>query len=179
MRRRLMSLTFLIVAPLIVTSLACAQNTTQVTVAVGAEASITITTGTTTLSLSGGPFSSFTGSTAFSYKIRTSESGGSGSLTVVFGSDLTSGGNTISVGNLTYTCTDVAPASGTTLPATCGSSSTTASKSAATGVAGFGTAGHSADAGTSGNSVNWTLVNNPSYKTGSYSATATFTISAS
>ena len=37
---------------------------------------------------------------------------------------------------------------------------------------------NNAAAGTGGNSVSWSLTNDPQYATGSYSATATFTISA-
>jgi hypothetical protein len=46
-------------------------------------------------------------------------------------------------------------------------------------VATFGANTHSAGAGTTGNSVAWTLLNDPAYPTGSYTAVATFTISAS
>jgi hypothetical protein len=70
--------------------------------------------------------------------------------------------------SLTYTCTVAAPG-------TACSGSQTASTTASTPVASFG-----ADAHATGNagSVAWSLTNDPLYPTGSYSATVTFTISA-
>ena len=71
---------------------------------------------------------------------------------------------------LTYTCTVSAPGSAC-------SGSQTASTTVATPVATFGADAHSAAAGNSA-SVDWTLTNDPVYKAGTYSATVTFTISA-
>ena len=174
MKKILGTLSFVVAALLLTTSFAQAQSatgTTSVQVSVGAEASITVTTGTTTLGTAGTVFNNYTGTTNFSYKIRTTKSGGTGSITVQFNQDLTSAPDTIPIANLSYTCTVAGPGTG-------GSSAQTAVKSPTPGsnVATFGTDAHSADAGTAGNSVSWTLVNNPSYKTGNYSATATFTI---
>jgi hypothetical protein len=172
------SLLLTAVGLLLTASLARAQSasgTTTVQVTVGAEAAITVTTGTSTLTTTGTVFNNFTGSTSFTYKIRSTKSGGSGTITLLFGGALTdAASDTIALSNLTYTCTDVAPASGTNC-----ASPVTASSSTATQVASFGADAHSADSGTTGNSLSWTLVNNPSYKTGTnYQATATFTISA-
>lgn len=171
------SLLLTAVGLLLTASLAHAQSAsgpTTVQVTLLAEASITVTTGTTTLTTTGTVFNNFTGSTDFTYKIRTTKSGGSGTITLLFGGALTDAAlDTIALSNLTYTCSDVAPASGTNC-----ASPVTASSLTATKVADFATDAHSADSGTTGNSVSWTLVNNPSYKTGTYSATATFTISA-
>jgi hypothetical protein len=52
----------------------------------------------------------------------------------------------------------------------------TASTSAATNVATFGTDAHSSISGNSA-SVAWSLTNDPTYQTGPYTATVTFTIS--
>ena len=74
--------------------------------------------------------------------------------------------------DLTYGCTVVSPATG------CGASSVAVSTSSGTAVATFGQNAHSTDDGDSG-SVNWTLVDKPTVVTGTYTSTATFTISAS
>src|ERR1019366_1277739 len=59
-----------------------AQSTTILSVAVPAEASLTVTTGTTNLTTAGTTFSNpFTGTTSFTYQIRTTKSGGSGHIT--------------------------------------------------------------------------------------------------
>jgi hypothetical protein len=71
---------------------------------------------------------------------------------------------------LTYTCTLAAP--GTACPA-----SPTSSTTVATAVGTFGTDAKSTSAGNTG-TINWSLTNDPLYATGSYSATVTFTISA-
>ena len=162
-------------ALLLTTSLARAQSatgTTSVQVTVDAEASITINTSPTTLTTAGTVFNNYTGATSFTYKIRTKKTGGNGTITVLFSDDLKSGFDTILLSNLTYGSTVGAPGSGV-------SAGTATSKTTGTTVATFTTDNHSADAGTGSNTVNWTLVNNPSYTTGSYSATATFTISSS
>jgi hypothetical protein len=144
-------------------------------------------TGTSILSISVGPEASFTSNTAtatfagdtkfgaktstsnFTYKIRTSQTSGTGTVTMLvttFGTD----GPALS--DLTYGCTVVSPATG------CGASSVAVSTSSGTNVANFGADAHSGDAGDSG-SVSWTLVDKPTVKTGTYTSTATFTISAS
>jgi len=166
---------------LLTASLSFAQTyggtgTSSITVTIGAEASIYVSTSTTSLSEGATPFANFTGTTNFSYKVRTTKSGGSGYITVLFGGPLTdSAADTIALTNLSYVCTDVAPASGSNC-----ASAVTASSSSGTKVADFGADAHSLDAGTTGSSLAWTLVNLPTYVTGtSYLATATFTISAS
>jgi len=153
------------------------SGTTAVSLTIGPEASIQVDTATTNLAPSGGTFSDFVGTTNYTYKIRTSQSGGSGSITLKITSDFgNSGGpsvaNPVSASDaLQYSCTAVAPATGC-------SSEQTASTTSDTAVASFGADQRSAKAGTSGNSVNWKLNNNPEYKTGTSTATATFTISA-
>ncbi len=149
-------------------------GTTTVSVTIGAEASLQVNTSTTTLSASG-IFAGFTGTTNLTYKIRTTQSSGSGSITLKVTTDFSgtggpsvasppSGGDT-----LAYTCTVSAPG-------TACSSSQTSSTTASTPVATFG-AGASSAIGGNTSSVSWTLTDDPVYKTGSYTATITFTVS--
>lgn len=152
-------------------------GTTTVSVTVAAEAAIQIDTPATTLTTAGTVFNPYTGTTNFTYKIRTTKVGGSGTVTLQVTSDFAPAGGP-SVGTppsagdtLAYTCTVVAPG-------TACAGSQTSSTTAATSVATFGANAKSAKAGNSGNSVSWSLTNDPLYETGSYSATVTFTISA-
>jgi hypothetical protein len=134
---------------------------------IGPEAAFTALLSTTSLTTAaGGLFGAYTGTTTFTYKIRTTESTGSGVITVQV-TDFASGGPLIS--DLTFNCT---AASGTAC-----SSGTAASDSAGVTVVSFAGGVHSADGGDAG-TVAWSLVNRPSTKTGSYSSTATFNISA-
>lgn len=151
------------------------SGTTTVTVSVGAEASLRIDTSTTTLTTAGG-FGPYTGTTNLTYKIRTTQTGGSGTITARVTSDFSPAGGP-SVGSppspgdtLAYTCS-------ITSPATSCSGTQTASTSAETSVASFG-ADASSDAAGNAGSVSWSLTNDPTYKTGSYTATVTFTIAA-
>jgi hypothetical protein len=150
---------------------AMAQSTdsgnSTLSVSFGPEASISITNATTTLSKSGTKFESFTGTTNFSYKIRTTQTSGTGSITVQVTTFSTDGP---AVADLSYTCTDTA--SGTPC------STTGASSSSGTNVVSFGADVHSADGGDAA-SVTWTLVDRTGIKTGAYNSTATYTISAS
>jgi len=151
--------------------------TTTLSVTIGPEASIAISASSTTLSANGTAFSSdFLGSTSFAYKIRTSKTGGTGNIGLEVTSDFSpasgpSVANPPTAGDaLTYTCTVSSPGTGCT-------GSQTSSTTAATSVATFGADAHSGKTGNAG-SVNWDLTNDPKYGTGSYTATVTFTISA-
>ena len=151
-------------------------GTTSMSVTVGAEASLAVNTATTTLTTSGGIFAAFTGSTSLTYKIRTTQSTGTGSITLKVTTDF-SPANGPSVATppngsdtLTYTCTAAAPG-------TACSGTQTSSTTSQTSVTTFGAGANSALAGNSA-SVSWTLANDPQYKTGSYTATVTFTVSA-
>ncbi|MBZ5728205.1 MAG: hypothetical protein LAP87_24865 [Acidobacteriia bacterium] len=154
-----------------------ATGTTTVSVAIAAEASLNITTGSTALTTSGTTFSNpFTGSTSLTYKIRTTKVGGSGTITLKVTSDF-SPANGPSVATpptggdaLTYTCTLAAPGTACT-------GSLTSSTTASTSVGTFGTDAKSTSGGNTG-TINWSLTNDPLYSTGSYSATVTFTIAA-
>jgi hypothetical protein len=153
-----------------------ATGTTTLSVTVSAEAALQVTTSTTTLAATGTIFNPFTGTTNLTYKIRTTQSTGTGTVTLKVTSDF-SPANGPSVATpptggdaLTYTCTTAAPG-------TACSGSQTASTTASTSVATFGAGASSANAGNSASTV-WSLTNDPTYKTGSYSATVTYTISA-
>ena len=158
-----------------------ATGTSAVAVAVSAESAISITTATTNLTEASGAGifgAPFTGTTNFSYKLRTSQVGGAGTITVKITGDFAAGGPSVTTppagDAMTYACTGALPATPCTGPIT-------ALTTGATSVATFATDAHST-AGTgssSTGSVTWTLPNDPIYKTGTYTATATFTISAS
>ncbi len=152
-----------------------ATGTTSVSVTVAAEAAIRIDTSTTTLT-QGAVFANFTGTTNFTYKVRTTAATGAATIQLQVTSDFAPGGGPSvasppSAGDaLTYTCTVSAPA-------TACSGAQTSSTASVTGVATFGAGATSAVSGNSG-SVAWTLTNDPRYATGAYAATVTFTISA-
>ena len=153
-----------------------ATGTTTISVTVSAEAALQVTTSTTTLAAVGTIFNPYTGTTNLTYKIRTTQSTGTGSITLKVTSDF-SPANGPSVATpptagdaLSYTCTGAAPA-------TPCSGSQTSSTTASTSVATFGAGASSANAGNAASTV-WSLTNDPLYKTGSYSATVTYTISA-
>jgi len=159
--------------------LGSANSPSTLNLTVAAEAAITVNTSPTLTSA--GTFDPFTGATTFTYWIRT---GGSGSpnINVKITSDFSCVATGPCVGtppsgdSLTYSCSMTSPASGTVTNC---AGTPTALTSAATSVATFGTNTHTAAAGATGNTVNWTLTNDPLYPVNSYSATATFTISAS
>lgn len=148
---------------------------TSVSVEVASESAIQIDTATTNLT-SSGIFADYTGTTNLTYKIRTTKSGGAGSVTLQVTSDFSpANGPSVTTppssgDSLDYTCTIASPG-------TACSGSQTAATGSATAVATFGSDARSAKTGNNG-SVAWTLTNDPLYQTGSYQATVTFTISA-
>jgi hypothetical protein len=156
-------------------------GTTSLTCTVGAEAGLTVAA-TSTMSVVGSNFANFTGSTALTYFVRTTAATGAGSITAKVTTDFTpTGGPSVATpptagDTLTYTSSGTAPgnsATGSVMAFT----GVTASTSAQTSVATFGADNRSASAGNN-EAVAWTLTNDPKYKTGSYAATVTFTISA-
>jgi hypothetical protein len=152
-------------------------GTTTLTVNVGAEASLTVGNNTA-LSSTGTSFSNYTGSTTLTYYVRTISSG---AITLQVTSDFSpSGGPSVALppttgDKLAYTCNVNQP--GKNGSATNCPSGLQGSTTAATNVATFGADARSMLTGNTG-SVNWTLTNDPAYKAGNYSATITFTISA-
>jgi hypothetical protein len=138
-----------------------------------------------TLTNTGTTFNNFTGAVTLDYKARTTASTGSGTITVKATTDFTcsSGGPCItsppSTGDaLTYTC------SGATLGTNCSGTqtvSTTTATNVVTIAAGACTGGGAPCSTANPNTVtvNFTLTDDPKYQTGKYSATLTWTISAS
>lgn len=157
--------------------LGATTGTTTMSVSVVAEAGLTVNTTTTTLANTGTNFAPYTGTTALTYYVRTTPTTGSGSIVLKVTTDFSPTGGP-SVGTpltatdaLTYNCTVSSPGTACTGPLT-------ASTSATTSVGTFGANAHSAYAGNSA-SVAWSLTDDPQYKVGTYTATVTFTISAS
>ena len=151
-------------------------GTGTVAVTVAPEASIHIDTPAQTLASIGNNFADYTGHTDFTYKVRTGASAGTAGITLMVTEDF-NGSNGPSVAasgatgdTLSYTCSVSSPAN------SC-SGTPVASTSAATPVAAFGAGVSSSKAGNTG-SVAWTLVNDPAYAVGTYTATVTYTISA-
>jgi hypothetical protein len=134
------------------------------------------------LTHTGTTFSAYTGAVSLQYRARTSSTGG-GTITAKATTDFTcAGGPCIATpptagDALTYTCT------GATLGTNCTGTqtvSTTASTKVVTIPAGACTGAGSPcnNAATNTVTVTFTLTDDPKYKTGSYSATLTWTISA-
>jgi hypothetical protein len=155
------------VAALAIVPVAFGVDTSTMSVAVAPEASFTALDTTTTLT-NATIFGAYTGTTNFTYKIRTTLVGGSGAITVSLGVFSGSGGPVIA--DLLYTCTAA------TLGVTA-CSSTTPTGGLGTPVATFGTDAHSADAGDAGTTA-WTLPDKTTLKTGTFTSVATYTISA-
>jgi hypothetical protein len=178
MKKTLSSL-FLMAVLLVVSPAAFGQfaatGTTNVTVTVAAEAAISVNSASP-LTSAGTLFANYTGSTSFTYKVRTKATGGSGSITAQVTTDFgPTGGPSVAApptagDTLSYGCS-------LTGVGTACSGSVTASTTAATNVATFATNARSAKAGDTG-SLAWVLVNDPQYQTGSYTAVVTLSISA-
>lgn len=163
---------------LIAATTASAQSNTGNTtlrVGVAAEAALVVNTATTNLTASGTVFNDFTGATSFTYKVRTTKSGGSGTVTASIATDFAgAAGNTgprVANNDLTYT-------SGTTGVGSGHATAVTAQVGTATNVLTFGANARSTKPGDSG-SVNWTLINDPQFETDTYTTTVVLTISAS
>jgi hypothetical protein len=131
-----------------------------------------------TLTSAGTTFVGYSGNLSISYKARTTTTTGSGSLTLKATADFSpAGGPSISGGQVTYTC------SAASLGTAC-SGTQTASTASQTNVvtlgAGVCTGGGGSCSSANPNTVQSTfkLSDNPAFKTGTYSATITFTISA-
>lgn len=172
---------FAVLAMLSMSTLSYAQfagtGTTTLAVTVGTEAAIRIDTASTALSAAGTTFANpFSGTTHFTYKVRTTKVGGSGTITLKVTTDFAgTGGPSVATpptagDALTYTCALAGVGTACT-------SAVTASTTASTNVATFATDTKSSSAGDTG-TVLWSLTNDPVYATGTYNATVTFTVSA-
>ena len=174
------------IALLLVPSSCLAQNTTTQRLEVDIVPLGALFTQSTPVALikSNSNFNTFTGTMILSYRARTSKWSGHGAITVKATTDFTpTGGPSISrppsAGDtFTYTC------GGATLGASC-SGTQTVSTTAATNVVTLGasacTGGGAPCSSANPNTANvtFTLTDDPKYKTGSYSTTLTWTISAS
>lgn len=175
MKSRIFALTFALLLPAAYAQTFGPTGTNTLSVTVAAEAAISVDSATT-LTEAGSSFANYTGTTNLLYKIRTGKTTGTGSITSQVTADFSgAGGPSVASpptagDTLSYTCTVSAPG-------TACSGSQTSSTSVAKNVATFGANASSTTSGNSG-SVSWTLTNDPKYATGSYSATITFTISA-
>jgi hypothetical protein len=151
--------------------------TNQVSVTVSAEAALTIGGAATTLTSTGTNFSDYTGTTPFTYFIRTGKAGGSGFIKLQVTTDFApTGGPSVATpltagDTLSYTCA-------VSSPGTACSGSQTGSTTSQTPVATFINDAHSTKSGNSA-SVSWALSNDPLYQTGTFTAVVTYTISAS
>ena len=158
-----------------------ASDTATLSVTVGNEATIAIDSGSkTTTFTTSTAFTDYTATTNYHYQIRTSQSSGSGYINVAITTDFSPTG-----GPSAY-----APASGdslkiTTSTASVGSAVVPSNQVNATAqnIVTFGANVHAGSPGavaTKGatGSISWDLTNDPAYQTNTYTATATFTISA-
>jgi hypothetical protein len=173
----LLALGLLLTAPRAQAQTGAPTGTTTVSVTIGPQAGLTVTNSSTPLAASGSNFNLFTGTTGLSYFVRTTTTGGGGSITLKVTSDFSPTGgpsvaSPLAPGDaLTYTCTVASPGTACT-------GTQTASTSSQTNLASFGTNVHTGTGGSTA-SVGWSLANDPNYKTGTYNSTVTFTISAS
>lgn len=182
MKKSLLAIFALALGSMLTASRANAQygtssGTTTISVTIGTMAGLTITNSSTPLTLSGTNPNQFTGTTNLTYYVRTSTSAGSGVINLKVSSDFSpSGGPSVaspisSSDALTYTCTVAGPGTACT-------GSNKASTTVGTNLARFGANAHTTSSGSTA-SVSWTLPNDLEYQTGTYTATITFTISAS
>ena len=153
-------------------------GTTTLSVAVGAEAALTVNTSSTSLTTASTTFGNpYTGTTSLTYFMRTGKSTGTGTLTLRVTADFSPAGGPLvatppSTGDaLTYSPTVSSPGTAATGPIT-------ATTTTQTAVGSWGAAASSTKAGNTA-SVAWSLTDDPVYNAGStYTATTTFTISA-
>lgn len=147
---------------------------TTISLTVGPEAWISVPS-STPLTNGGSDFTAnYVGSTAITYKVRTTTSGAITFKAAEF--DATGGpkiGSPVAGDELNYTSILNGGSVGTGV----GTASNITSTSTDYPVVTFGANARSAKAG-DGTTVNWTLPNDPQYQTGSYSSVVTFTISA-
>lgn len=130
-----------------------------------------------TLTNTGTVFNPYSGSLTVNYRARSTTIGTGGSITLQSTAEFTpSGGPTVGSGTLTYGC------SGPTLGTAC-SGTLTVSLVSATNVLTIpasvctGGGGSCSSANPNTENINFSLVDDPGYKTGTYSASITFTIS--
>jgi hypothetical protein len=142
---------------------------------IGATAKLSVMQSGVTLLHAGATFANFTGSVTVQYNVRTTPTVSS-TLVVEAATDFSpANGPSIVNSNLTYTC------SGATLGSACSGSQIVSTTSQTSVVAVGGGACTGAGCGGSDPnsiSISLTLVDSPTFKTGSYSTSLTFSISA-
>ncbi|MCX7603888.1 MAG: hypothetical protein N2036_07420 [Bryobacteraceae bacterium] len=158
---------------------ASGQSSTASTVLqvnVQAEASISIPASSYTFVQTGTGFSNYTLTMPFTFRIRTSRVGGSGSVVATFANDFVGAaggsGPSIASGHLTYTSASSGVGVGQS------SAVTAVVGGAGTNVLAFGANNRSTGSGTNAQ-INWVLANLPDFETDTYTTTVVLTISAS
>jgi len=141
----------------------------------GANAKLAVVQSSVTLVHAGTTFANFTGTVTVQYRVRTTPSGSS-TLAVKAASDFSPAtGPSVVNGDLTYTC------SGATLGSNCAGSptvSTTATTNVVTVGAGACTGAGCGNPDPNSVSVSLTLTDSPTFKTGTYTNSLLFSISA-
>ena len=137
-------------------------------VTVSPEASIAVTS-SPTLAKGGTKFESYTGTTTYTFKVRTMQTTGAGSVTAMVTTAFAAASG--------ITTADLSHVASTAGAGTANTASTTASATVATNLLTFGADAHSSDSSDTG-TISWTLADRPAYKTGAYSTVVTLTISA-
>lgn len=149
---------------------------TVLQVNVQAEASISIPSGSYTFVQTGTAFNNFTLTMPFTFRVRTSRTGGSGSIVATFATDFAGAaggsGPSIAAGHLTYTSSSSGAGTGQSAPVTAVIGGT------GTNVLTFGANNRSSGAGDNGQ-ISWVLANLPQFETDNYTTTLVLTISAS
>ena len=131
--------------------------------------------GSANLTHSGTVFNAFAGTLAVQYRARTTAAGG-GNLTMKITQDFQTGGPSVAGGDLTYTC----GAAGLGTACSLSTASTSSATSVVTLPASACTGGGAPCSGTDPNTVmvTFTLANRPIVKTGTFTASVQFTVSA-
>jgi hypothetical protein len=177
-------LAFTAVALLCTASLASAQVTAtspaNLSLTVANEANISIDA-TTNFNTPNTTFTDYTATTNYHYQVRTTKVSGSGFISVAISvaNDFGPGGpsaNSPAAGDSLKITSSTASVGTTAVPAN-------QINATAQNIVTFGTDAHAGSPGPVGSkgatgSVAWNLTNDPAYVTGSYTATATFTVSA-
>jgi len=158
-----------------------ASDTATLSVTVGNEATIVVDPGSkTTTFTTSTAFTDYTATTNYHFQVRTTQGTGSGYISLAVTTDFSPAG-----GPSAY-----APVNGDTLKVTASTASAGSAvvpanqvNATAQNIVTFGANAHGGLPGAVGTNgatgqVSWNLTNDPAYQTGTYTATATFTISA-
>lgn len=142
---------------------------------VGAKAKLSVVQSNVTMVHVGATFANYAGAVTVQYKVRTTPSGSSTLLVQAASDFLPANGPSIANSDLTYTC------SGATLGSACAGSQivqTTSQTNVVTVGAAVCTGSGCTGSDPNSVSISLTLVDSPTFKTGSYTTSLTFSISA-